>query len=397
MSRVEPKVTVLVPSFNRSRYLPQCLDSLFAQTLPPHQVIVVNDGSTDDTRAVIQSYRDRIDYLEIENSGKSNAVNHGLLAAIGDYLWIFDDDDVAVPDAIERFVAPLEKGPGYGFSFGTWFSTGVDEGVAGLGELIEESLLPDLESRGPLIPLLEANYLGGATIFARRSCYERVGGYDPDLVRSQDYEMAIRLTRAFKGVQVHGGPVFCRRKHQEHRGSISDRFPAAHLKKKWLQYGQAIFRRLHKELPLEDYLPPGSNLREERRQALLQRLEIMALKLLLPEVVEDLEELKRLNDSRPFSESEGRIIAKMVSLVPWQGEGKLFDTPSFLAGVSRILFSDRNAAVENMQRILEIRNNNKVKDVSGQIEVSLSLADSGAVIELLLALVRHRKSGLYVE
>ena len=395
MSRAEPKVTVLIPTFNRARYLPQCLDSILGQTLKPYQVILVNDGSTDDTRDVIKPYRDRIDYAEIENKGKSNAVNHGLLMATGDYVWIFDDDDVVIPDAIERFVAPLEEWPEYDYSFSTFFVTRKEEGDDGLGAIVRESMIPDLESRGPLIPLLEANYLGGAAIFTRRSCYDRVGGYDTDLVRSQDYEMAIRLTRAFKGVRVQGGPTFYLRRHQESRGSLRDRFPAAHQKTKWLQYGQVIFRRLHKELPLEDYLPPGSCLKEERRQALLQRLAIMACKLLVSEVIEDLEELKQLNSPRPFSDAERKIIAKMVLQTPWQSETKLFDTLSFQAGINNIIFSNKNAVMENTQRIMGIKN--ITTGISGLFEALLASAEPTAVIDLLLYLIRRGELDLCEE
>jgi len=289
--------------------------------------------------------------LEIENQGRAGAINHGLNIATGDYLWIFDDDDVALPDALERFVTPLEKYPEYDFSFSTFYYTESNTEDYSIGKIIGEFKIPDLETRGPLIPLLEANYLCGAGLFARRSCYDQVGNFNPALIRSQDYEMAIRLTRAFNGIQVQGKPTFYYRQHNELRGPLIDRFPVEQIRSKWLEHGQLFFRRLHKELPLKEYLPPGSSLNKNRRQAILQRMAIMGSKLLTTEVVEDLEELRQLKDQQPFTGAERNIITKMVLKTPWQKEGKLIDTLSFQEGLNNALFVDQNAMLEITDKI----------------------------------------------
>ena len=62
----DPTVTIIVPTFNRARYLPECLDSLLAQTYEPTEIVVVNDGSTDETESVIEPYLDRVEYIEKE-------------------------------------------------------------------------------------------------------------------------------------------------------------------------------------------------------------------------------------------------------------------------------------------------------------------------------------------
>ena len=121
MTSGTPRVSVIVPTFNRSPYLGECLESLLAQTLPPAQVIVVNDASTDATRAVLEPFLDRIEYIETPSQlGKPGAVNLGLERVTGDYVWVFDDDDVALPCALERFTAPLERQPECGFSWSPW-------------------------------------------------------------------------------------------------------------------------------------------------------------------------------------------------------------------------------------------------------------------------------------
>ena len=274
--RNSPHITVLIPTFNRAQYLVQCLDSIFAQTLPPAQIVVVNDGSTDNTKSVCDAYQGKIEYLELDQRGRPGAMNLGLKKVTGDYVWIFDDDDVALPDALERLVKPLEENPEYGFSYSTFFYTAENEETRLLGPVLHELKIPDLATRGFLIPLLEWNFLGGAGLFARTSCYREAGDFDPELLRSADYEMAIRLARRFKGIFVSGGPTFHYRQHEGMRGPSHDRFSSTFLLRKWFIYNQKFFRKLYDQIPMTEYLPPGVSANGRMRQALIQRIAIMS-------------------------------------------------------------------------------------------------------------------------
>jgi hypothetical protein len=101
-----------------------------------------------------------------------------------------------------------------------------------IGNILGESNIPDLQNQGLLIPLLESNFLGGAALFARIACYRRVGNFDPILIRSQDYEMAIRISRQFTGVLLSGGLTFHYSQHEGMRGSTRDRFKANNQRNK---------------------------------------------------------------------------------------------------------------------------------------------------------------------
>jgi len=100
-------VTAVIATCNRAHYLGEALDSVLRQTMPPAQVIVVNDGSTDATEAVLGRYGERIEVINQENGGKSRALNRAMAKVRGEYLWIFDDDDIAVPQSLERHLAVL--------------------------------------------------------------------------------------------------------------------------------------------------------------------------------------------------------------------------------------------------------------------------------------------------
>ncbi len=335
MTGQNPKITVLIPTFNRGRFLAECLDSILAQTLPAAQIIVVDDGSTDNTKEICSSYSDAIEYYELNQLGKPSAINCGLEKTVGDYVWIFDDDDVAYPEALERFVEPLENDPQYGFSFSTFnFTSSEPDGRIGAVQF--ELRIPDLEERGFLIPLLEGNFLGGAAVFARTSCYKEVGYFDPELLRSQDYEMAIRVARCFKGIRIPGGPTFHYRQHEGERGATADRFSVAERGRKWLEYDQKFFRKLYRDLPLSVFLPPRQSLGQERRKAILQRMAIMAYKLLVPEVMEDLKELSVLDGKSPLSSAEYLIIREMMTRVPRHQAGTLYDHAEFFKEIRRL-------------------------------------------------------------
>ncbi len=106
-----PTISVIVPAYNCGRYLGEALDSVLAQTLPPHQVIVVDDGSTDDTPARCAAYGDRITYVRQENKGVAAARNTALELARGEYVALLDADDVCTPDRLAKQAAALRANP----------------------------------------------------------------------------------------------------------------------------------------------------------------------------------------------------------------------------------------------------------------------------------------------
>src|SRR5687768_8148568 len=109
-SAQRPLASVVVNNYNYARFLPHAIDSALAQTYAPLEVIVVDDGSTDESRAVIQSYGDRIIALLKENGGQASAFNAGFAAARGDVIVFLDADDVLLPDAVQQAMAAFAPG-----------------------------------------------------------------------------------------------------------------------------------------------------------------------------------------------------------------------------------------------------------------------------------------------
>jgi glycosyltransferase involved in cell wall biosynthesis len=283
-----PKVSVLLCTYNRERFIAESLESVFAQTVPPSQVIVINDGSTDHTTAALEPFRQRIEYLESDNHGKASALNLGMAKVTGEYVWIMDDDDVAMSDALERHVALLESRPELGWTYSSYIESTTNRENLRIAPQREKTL-PDFPDEQFLVRLMEQCFLIHPTILVRASCYRDVGPFDPALVRCQDYEMAVRLARRFPCARV-AGPTIYYRMHGGARGSARDTFEAGQVQEKWLEYMQVFIRKLRKEMPLSEYLPgrqPPSGGTSDLRYAYLRRMAIMARKRLYDEMIED--------------------------------------------------------------------------------------------------------------
>src|SRR5262245_16229166 len=110
-SRDRPTITAIVPAYNAAKYLDDALQSLFRQTHPPSQILVIDDGSTDDTAAVVHEYQKRVDYVYQENGGNGAARNAGLRRATGQYVALLDADDVCAPERFDRQLVALAETP----------------------------------------------------------------------------------------------------------------------------------------------------------------------------------------------------------------------------------------------------------------------------------------------
>ena len=107
-----------MPTFNRSAFLVESIESLLVQTHPIHKIIVINDGSTDGTLEVLKAYEGRVDVISKPNGGKAAALNMALQLVPEGLVWIFDDDDLALPDGLETLMTLLSRNPGANMAYG---------------------------------------------------------------------------------------------------------------------------------------------------------------------------------------------------------------------------------------------------------------------------------------
>lgn len=195
------KVSVVVPCFNQAQYLPQCLENLLSQTYKNWECIVVDDGSTDGTSEVAQSYckqENRIRYYYQTNLGLSGARNAGIAQATGELLYFLDSDDGLSPDAFNEFVNEFTSNPrlvlvycGYGLTRETL--THVMKVVIPKIDLVKSDLYR-LLCRGNIAPVHAA--------MVKREIVNKIGLFDETLKSAEDWDFWLRLARVSNNVTV---------------------------------------------------------------------------------------------------------------------------------------------------------------------------------------------------
>lgn len=166
-------IDIIIPCYNGARYLRETLNSALAQTYKPVRILVVDDGSTDSSRRIVESYGPLVHYLYKENGGQASARNLGIANTEGEYLCLLDADDLLAPEMIERLVAKLENNPRADFvhclPLEFW-----DRDTA---HPFAESWRPGIEWRSYVEPLSVICAIhGSATVFRRRA-FERYGTF----------------------------------------------------------------------------------------------------------------------------------------------------------------------------------------------------------------------------
>jgi O-antigen biosynthesis protein len=189
----DPKISVIMAAFNKSRHIREAIESILRQTMKDFELIVVDDVSTDDTVSVIKSIDDpRIVLLQNDvNSGPAPTRNKAVAAARGEYLAIMDADDIAVPERFQKESDFLDLHPDYGLVGSAFYS--IDENGARLG--LTRVLTEDRDIREGL---KKQNWFGHSTVMIRRAIFNEMGGYDTAFKYSHDYELMIRVAEKYK-------------------------------------------------------------------------------------------------------------------------------------------------------------------------------------------------------
>lgn len=189
-----PRISVIVPTYNCGNFIGQALESVFAQTYKDYEVIVVDDGSTDKTRDVIDYLSKRIVYLEQSNRGPSAARNLAILHATGEFLAYLDADDQWFPYKLEKQIAYLEAHPECGLVHSD--VTVIDEG----NQILCQSF--DQENSRPILQgncvheLLRHSCIHMPSVMERHTCFNEAGGFEERIRYAEDYLHWLRVVLA---------------------------------------------------------------------------------------------------------------------------------------------------------------------------------------------------------
>ncbi|MBN1585109.1 glycosyltransferase [Candidatus Uhrbacteria bacterium] len=201
-SAATPSIDVIIPVYNGGRFVGDAINSVVEQIYPANRIIVVNDGSTDNTEAAVLEIREKskieIVYVKKDNGGPNSARNSGLELAKSGFVAFLDADDCWYPNKLERQIAKFGEGDGRLGVVYCGYSLIDGDGKPFFGIPIIEI---DETMRGQVFrKLLRKNMIIGSAsgVLVRRSCFETVGRFDESLRVGEDWDMWLRLAKEFK-------------------------------------------------------------------------------------------------------------------------------------------------------------------------------------------------------
>lgn len=198
IGHLPPTFTILIPTYNQAHYLPACLESLLAQTCSNWEAVIVNDGSTDNTREVLDRYAHRDSRFQVfhkENGGVATALNLALENAKGKWICWLSSDDLFEPDKLEKHVRWIANCPGI-----YWFHTNYSVLFEETGQLSGIDYPADYFPTDELqvLKFFEINYINGISVAVHRSVFDRTGGFNTALRNGQDFDMWLRISALFR-------------------------------------------------------------------------------------------------------------------------------------------------------------------------------------------------------
>lgn len=182
MEENNPLISIIIPTFNRCELLQKAIDSILAQTCRKWELIIIDDGSTDNTSVLLESYKDnrRIKSYYQDNQGVSIARNYGVKKSTGDYIIFLDSDDIFYPDLIQTL---------YNFNFENYdfICWQVKKVIDGKEKLWKAKKL------GGMYNFLNATFFPGSICY-KKQIFINAGGFDPKIKFGENYELGMRVS-----------------------------------------------------------------------------------------------------------------------------------------------------------------------------------------------------------
>jgi len=185
-----PKVSVITAAYNHVQFIRQSVESVQAQTFRDFEHIVIDDGSSDGTADILQSFGERITYVRQENRGAHAAINRGIRMSSGEYIGIVDSDDAWLPGKLERQVAVLDANPEAGMVYSLAYF------IDSEGNRHDESWLMGTPFEDPkqiFEELLQRNRIPVVTALLRRKCLDEVGFFSEEFKALSDWDLWLRF------------------------------------------------------------------------------------------------------------------------------------------------------------------------------------------------------------
>lgn len=211
-----PKVGVVIAVYNSEKFVEEAIESILNQTYQDFEIIVVDDGSTDESADIIKSFNDkRIIYMYQENQGHADAKNKGVLRSKGKYKAFLDSDDVWLPEKLEKQVAILDSNPEIALVYSDCYYADVR------GKVMARAFKRAKPFRVAVFSqLFLSNFIPFSTVVVRKEIFEKVGLFNPKYFIAPDYDLFLRIAKHFK-IEYVDLPLA---KYRIHKANISKNF-----------------------------------------------------------------------------------------------------------------------------------------------------------------------------
>ena len=190
-----PNISVVITTYNRANYVSRAIESVLRQTYPDWELVIVDDGSTDETPKVVSRYLTndgKVRYIKQANQGLSAARNKGIAETHGKYLAFLDDDDWWVPEKLETQVTYMEARPNVGLSYTRLRIIRETNGKLDDSTVIPAKMATTFEE------IIDDSFIPASTVLIRRNCLEHMDWFKIDAVPQEDLELWLRFSQKWK-------------------------------------------------------------------------------------------------------------------------------------------------------------------------------------------------------
>lgn len=190
-----PKVSVIIPTFNHALFLRETIRSVLAQTYHDFEIIVVDDGSTDDTPQVVAEFGNAVHYIRQENRGLAGARNTGIRAARGEFIGLLDADDIWMPEHLASMLPPFESNREVGAVYCGW------QYMDATGNPLPRININVVPPKQAFEKMVRMDFLIPSGVLVRRECFDVLGLFDENMRAAQgseDWDMWLRLLPKYK-------------------------------------------------------------------------------------------------------------------------------------------------------------------------------------------------------
>jgi hypothetical protein len=217
-----PKVSVIIPTYNSEKYICKAIDSVLMQTYKDFEIIVIDDGSSDNTKDILSKYNGKIRYLYEDNKGASAARNLGIKESRGEYVAFLDADDIWLADKLKLQVDAINTDPQIALvctdaeSFNeqgivktTFFTTADPDRLLKRGYYIRHKIaqrkINDLyQFKGNFYKeLISRNFILTSSVLMRKTCFDKIGYFNSEFHVTQDYDLWLRAAMHFPFLYIN--------------------------------------------------------------------------------------------------------------------------------------------------------------------------------------------------